>query len=178
MRGQGPVDSPHKGPVKWQAFFMPWRHHAPLLLPWHRDGHWGRRAVTYPIILSLAAFWIVNTTTSYNSCVRLILLVYCIWRKVILSYLTVAMEAILKNVGKAASASVAEPWRMWVKRSHGVQPQRNKVQKNLVNMMTSSNGNIFRVTGYLCGGFTGPRWIPRTKASDAELWCFLWSASE
>ena len=33
-------------------------------------------------------------------------------------------------------------------------------------MMTSSNGN------------NGPRWIPRTKASDAELWCFLWSASE
>ena len=23
-------------------------------------------------------------------------------------------------------------------------------------MMTSSNGNIFRVTGYLCGEFTGP----------------------
>ena len=40
-------------------------------------------------------------------------------------------------------------------------------------MMTSSNGNIFRVTGHLCGEFTGPRWIPRTKASDAELWCFL-----
>ena len=45
-------------------------------------------------------------------------------------------------------------------------------------MMTSSNGNIFRVTGHLCGEFTGPRWIPRTKASDAELWCFLWSAYE
>ena len=43
------------------------------------------------------------------------------------------------------------------------------------SMMTSSNGNIFRVTGHLCGEFTGPRWIPRTKASDAELWCFLWS---
>ena len=40
-------------------------------------------------------------------------------------------------------------------------------------MMTSSNGNIFRVTGHLCGEFTGPRWIPRTKASDAGLWCFL-----
>ena len=40
-------------------------------------------------------------------------------------------------------------------------------------MMTSSNGNIFRVTGHLCGKFTGPRWISRTKASDAELWCFL-----
>ena len=23
--------------------------------------------------------------------------------------------------------------------------------------------------------FTGDRWIPRTKASDAGLWCFLWS---
>ena len=45
-------------------------------------------------------------------------------------------------------------------------------------MMTSSNWNVFRVTGHLCREFTGPRWIPRTKASDAELWCFLWSASE
>ena len=45
-------------------------------------------------------------------------------------------------------------------------------------MMTSSNENIFRVTGHLCGEFTGPRWIPRTTASNAELWCFLWSASE
>ena len=45
-------------------------------------------------------------------------------------------------------------------------------------MITSSNGNIFRVTGLLCGEFTGHRWIPRTKASDEELWCFLWSAPE
>ena len=30
-------------------------------------------------------------------------------------------------------------------------------------MMTSSNGNIFRVTGHLCGKFTGPRWISRTN---------------
>ena len=37
-------------------------------------------------------------------------------------------------------------------------------------MMTSSNGNIFRITGLLCGEFTGHRWIPPTKASDAELW--------
>ena len=39
--------------------------------------------------------------------------------------------------------------------------------------MTSSNGNIFHVTGHLCGELTGPRWIPRTKASDAGLWCFF-----
>ena len=45
----------------------------------------------------------------------------------------------------------------------------SNVQNN--DMMMSSNGNIFRVTGHLCGEVTGPRWIPRTKAS--ELWCFL-----
>ena len=36
-------------------------------------------------------------------------------------------------------------------------------------MMTSSSGNIFHVIGHLCGEFTGHRWIPHTKASDAEL---------
>ena len=45
-------------------------------------------------------------------------------------------------------------------------------------IMTSSNGNNFRVTGLPCGEYTGHRWIPRTKASNAELWCFLWSAPE
>ena len=44
--------------------------------------------------------------------------------------------------------------------------------------LTSSNGKIFCVTGLLCGEFTGLQWVPRTKASDAELWCFLWSAPE
>ena len=45
-------------------------------------------------------------------------------------------------------------------------------------MMTSSDGNIFRVTGPLWWEFTGHRWIPLTKASDMELWYFLWSAPE
>ena len=42
-----------------------------------------------------------------------------------------------------------------------------------ISLMTSSHGNIFRVTGLLCGELTGHRWIPYKKASDAELWCFL-----
>ena len=46
------------------------------------------------------------------------------------------------------------------------------------DVMTSSNGNTIRVNGHLCGEFTSHRWISRTKANDAELWCFLWSASE
>ena len=38
--------------------------------------------------------------------------------------------------------------------------------------------NIFLVTGTLWGVSTGHRWIPLTKASDAELWRFLWSGLE
>ena len=45
-------------------------------------------------------------------------------------------------------------------------------------IMTSSNGIIFRVNGPLCGELNGHRWIPLTKASDAELWCYLWSVPE
>ena len=34
---------------------------------------------------------------------------------------------------------------------------------SIVIMKMSPNGNIFRVTGDLCGEFTGPRWIPRQR---------------
>ena len=39
-------------------------------------------------------------------------------------------------------------------------------------MMTSSNGNIFRVTGHLCGEFTGHP--VNSPHNDAELWCFFY----
>ena len=44
---------------------------------------------------------------------------------------------------------------------------------NIATMMTSSNGNIFRVTGPLWGEFTGDRCIPFAKASDAALHVFF-----
>ena len=62
--------------------------------------------------------------------------------------------------------------------SNSPSPSYKQYFRNTWCMVTSSNGNIFRVTGPLCGEFTGHRWIPRTKPGDAELWCFLWSASE
>ena len=40
---------------------------------------------------------------------------------------------------------------------------------------TSSNRSLFRVTGPLWGESTDDQWIPLTKASDAELWRFLWT---
>ena len=48
----------------------------------------------------------------------------------------------------------------------------------IVHRMTSWNGNIFCVTDLSWGESTSHRWVPLTKASDAELWWFLWSAPE
>ena len=53
-----------------------------------------------------------------------------------------------------------------------------KSWNNGMCMMKSSNGNIFSITGPLWRESTGHRWVPFTKASDKELWCFLWSAPE
>ena len=41
------------------------------------------------------------------------------------------------------------------------------------DMMTSSNENIFRVTGPLCGEFTGHRWVPLTKPVSRSLDVFF-----
>ena len=43
---------------------------------------------------------------------------------------------------------------------------------------TSSNGNIFSFIGHLWRESNDHRWIPLTKACDAELWCFLCSTPE
>ena len=40
-------------------------------------------------------------------------------------------------------------------------------------MVMSSNGNIFRVTGPLCGESSGHWWIPLIKLSDAERLCYF-----
>ena len=40
-------------------------------------------------------------------------------------------------------------------------------------MMTSSNENLFRITGPLSGKFTGHQWISHRKTSDAELDVFF-----
>ena len=37
------------------------------------------------------------------------------------------------------------------------------VSLETTDMMTSSNGNICRVTGHVCGEFTGHRWIPAQR---------------
>ena len=61
---------------------------------------------------------------------------------------------------------------MWVCKKlyyHKEKTKQNKIQQNHMHiwwdilMMTSSNGNIFRVTGPLCGEFTGPGEFPTQR---------------
>ena len=62
---------------------------------------------------------------------------------------------------------------MWKTKSISSSPSAQMTLLHWRRMMTSSNENIFRVTGPLCGDFTGHRWIPLTKASDAEVDVFF-----
>ena len=62
--------------------------------------------------------------------------------------------------------------RKYTQRSHFVVYYCIWVER-FCHMMTSSNRNTFRVTGTLCGEFTGHRWIPLTKSSEADHWCTL-----
>ena len=79
----------------------------------------------------------------------------------------------LKNLFKlVCDKSVHETYYNTLQRSCAICVRKLMVGGHDI-MMTSSNGNIFRVTGHLCGKFTGPRWISHTKASDAELDVFF-----
>ena len=50
--------------------------------------------------------------------------------------------------------------------------QKNAIDRSWI-MMTSSNGNIFRVTGPLCGEFTGHPWNPLTEAVTRSFGIFF-----
>ena len=45
----------------------------------------------------------------------------------------------------------------------GDKPSSEEIIFSLLTMMTSSNGNIFRVAGHLCGEFTGPGEFPAQR---------------
>ena len=62
------------------------------------------------------------------------------------------------NITWHAIDCVNHPWLLWC----------DNYSDTLlsISMVTSSNGNIFRVTGHLRGEFTAPRWIPYTRSFD------------
>ena len=70
------------------------------------------------------------------------------------------------------------PWRRLVKDFFTYSGLRTMNSESLrLFMLTSSNGNIFRVTGLVRIIHRSPV-DPLTKADGAELWCYHWSAPE
>ena len=143
---------------------------------WTNDDHMRRKILILLLIITPAwisckpmlTYYHINATEINRMHGLCISLISCFFKKMFLGryrphvhWYTVLSLDIVHSISTLYSGII---WRGWG--NHGIP------------MMTSSNGNIFRDTGPLCGEFTGPRWILRTKASDAELWCFLWSALE
>ena len=71
------------------------------------------------------------------------------------------------NLSKSLNTHVSVPRRFlcvlqifWISCCNSTYKQEDNIW---VVMMTSSNGNIFRVTGHLYGEFTGPLWIPAQR---------------
>ena len=60
-------------------------------------------------------------------------------------------------------------------KSISIWKQRDMGIDQSVPMMTSSNGNIYRITGPLCGGFTGDRGLNKRLSKQLRRWLF-WNA--
>ena len=172
--------------IKWKHFLRYW----PLMQGIQRlpvncphKGQW-REALMFSLICAWMNGWVNNRDTGYL-------------RRHRAHYdVTVMLQGTSLVLGRwwlfFITAPIKQPWRIR-KMNHinslitliHITDKKTKHSKQTIRifhgvlfMMTSSNGNIFCVTGHLCGEFTGPLWIPRTKACDTELWCFIWSASE
>ena len=150
-------------------------------MPWQNGRHFAgdilnaffvneKYSILFKIPLS-CVLWDPNDNTSAIIKVRASHLTSDYLNKYYIFYLRIYASFCL---GELIPSSLMCHWIVWLvqvmaRRLHGTELS---AEAN-ADMMTSSNGNIFRVTGHLCGEFTGPRWIPPTKASDAELWCFF-----
>ena len=117
--------------------------------------------IVFDLFTIFKAFWkqILGSSSSHHFCSDNIS-----WYKITSSLHSISSEPC--SVVKLLCFGIRHVYQcsLGLPHGHSVRP--------LYTMMKSSNGDIFRVTGHLCEEFTGPLWVPHTKASDAELWSF------
>ena len=71
---------------------------------------------------------------------------------------------ILRILSLKIQLTVTKHYRLWFGALHAASRLlRQRSFSSLTHMMTSSNGNIFRVTGPLCGEFTSPGKFPTQR---------------
>ena len=84
-------------------------------------------------------------------------------------------------MGDLFTRTIAEKWRMQIKDPCFVFNLKHR--KPVTGELIFSHDDVIKWKHFprnwpFVRGIHRSRWIPHTKASDAELWCFLWSASE
>ena len=117
-----------------------------------------------------------DTTTSTSDSVSLFSRnLYCIFLGIVLSVIRVILDIDTSNKQFTIPYHGGVDIKMNINWIHTISWKSVLASWPVKHVtMTSSNGNIFRVTGPLCREFTGHRWIPLTNASYAELWCFFY----
>ena len=145
------------------------------------SGLWGR-PINIPTLKIFFLFWTQRRSfASKHTCLGYLVWDYALWclevynkhsgNGVVSSYHTICLRACSVRVYVCAKANFAHGFLVF-----------HFFHTILINISRiPPHGDVIKwkyFTGPLCVEFTGSRWIPLTKASDAELWCFLWSASE
>ena len=115
---------------------------------------------SYKDLVSLAVLYLFALSVQLSLITIAIVLIYLL--NACSAYLNPQIGGLVQDCGNTSALSVELPQSC-------TQP---------LIMVSSSNGNIFRITGPLCREFTGHRCIPLTKASDVQLCYFLWSVPE
>ena len=69
-------------------------------------------------------------------------------------------------------------WAVYVKSANILSQQTTVNQDLLCAMMTSWNGNLFRITGPFLGDPPATAEFTSQRANNVEPWCFLWSLFE
>ena len=60
----------------------------------------------------------------------------------------------------------------------GLEPWGARASAGIASWWHHQMERFFHVTGPMWEESTGHQWIPLTKASEKDLWCFLWSVPE
>ena len=110
-----------------------------------------------------------NQTTMNSFLISTIINIWLSWS----SYSNVSVAVVISNIIEVPQCWYIVLSNMYVCIKHGA----GLTQLSIFNTMTSSNGNIIRVTGHLYEEFTGHRWIPLqrpvTRSFDAFFYLRL-----
>ena len=164
---------PHDDVIKWKHFPRYWPfvrgiHRSPVNSP--HKGQW-RGALMFTFIYTRINGWVNNCEAGNLRCNRahydvIVMNLHDVIRRMAM----ITQSGAIWSIWAGASLAIESDPLMFVgnQRIGCWYPwNENIMSQSNYALMTSSNGNIFRVTGPLWRESTSDRWIPHTKVRDA-----------